>query len=201
MQPPSASRSSSAAARSAGGVAPNLASARVAAGGVGDRGLSAVLGIQEKLQRRQSCIRWRDGGHPKSQRHGRTSTQAPHGSRRTRSQRRAVDRARASLGRLRVLRSGRQAIRARLRAGDLSRRALHARQHRARLPHLQQQQVQRRSHGMAAAKAARRARASCCVTSRSGQRSPDNSSCRRRDAEGTGDLHPLTSGIRASRQR
>ena len=62
------------------------------------------------------------------------------------------------LGRLRVLRRDRDAAAARLRPPDLPRRALHPRQHRAGVPLVQCQQVQRRGHRLAAAQAARRAR-------------------------------------------
>jgi hypothetical protein len=52
----------------------------------------------------------------------------------------------------------RQGVLARLRAADLAWRPLHARQHRARVPVLQREQVQRRGHRLAAAQTSRRAR-------------------------------------------
>src|SRR5215207_4306241 len=74
-------------------------------------------------------------------------------SRRARAARKRTRR----LGRLRLLRGDRRAAPARLRARPLPRRSLHAHQHRARLPVLQREQVQRRGDRLAAAQAPRRA--------------------------------------------
>jgi hypothetical protein len=70
----------------------------------------------------------------------RSPAQAPDGSRRSRPQRRAVERAQDGVGWVRLLRCRQHPAAAGLRAGALARRAVHAGQRRARLPVVQRQQ-------------------------------------------------------------
>ena len=96
------------------------------------------------------------GDEPSTQASGSPPPTASDAARRPRPQRRPVDRAQSGVGWLRLLRRSHDAAATRLRARRLARRPVHARQRRARLPFVQRQQVQRRSHGVAAAATVRR---------------------------------------------